>query len=184
MNRRKPRIFKDTFRLKTVRTLIFVGLFSLVVLGVFGYMLLFWEPVVVEIGLIHTGSALFLNLAKVFLIITVILLGLILWISFLISRNLFGPLLRLRKHMEMLIDGEDPDKIRFRKTDELEFHYISEPFNKVIDREMGIKKEAQAVETEITTFLRRSKEGIMKKRAAIPFIEGLKVKMLTLINHI
>jgi len=87
--RRKPRIFNEVFKLKIVRILISFGVFSLAILALLGYMILFWTSAAEEIGLAYSGTVLFINLAKVFLIITVVLLGLVMWVSFLISRNLF-----------------------------------------------------------------------------------------------
>lgn len=183
MDRRKPRIFKESFQLKIVRTLISFGIFSLVILALLGFVVLFWLPAAKDIGLEHTGSTLFLNLTKVFLVVTVVLLGLILWISFLISRNLFGPLNRLRNHMEMLIRGEDPEKIRFRKSDELEFHYLSEPFNQLIDSVTDLKKGTKEIEKDITDFLERNEKGMIKESGVIPFIKELKTKVASLTKH-
>lgn len=180
MDRRKPRIFKESFQLKIVRTLISIGIFSLVILALLGFVVLFWSSATKTMELAGSGNHLFFYLLKVFLIVTIILLGLILWISFLISRNLFGPLLRLRNHMEMLIKGEDPDKIRFRKSDELEFHYLSEPFNQLIDKVTTLRMEAKAIEKDITDFLEKNEKGMMKKEATIPFVQELKTKITSL----
>lgn len=177
MDRRKPRVFKESFQLKIVRTLISLGIFSLVMLALIGYLVLFWSSAAREIGLAHSGSALFWNLAKIFLVVTVILLGLVLWISYLISRNLFGPLTRLRNSMEKLIKGHDPDTIRFRKSDELEFHYISEPFNELVDRIVNLNKEVGELRANINDFLEKNEKGMIKKNAVIPYIEELKAKV-------
>lgn len=180
MDRRKPRIFKESFHLKIVRTLISIGVFSLVLLALLGLIVLFWLPAVKTMGLTGSGKLLFLNLLKVFLIVTIILLGLILWISFLISRNLFGPLTRLRNHVEKLIRGKSLDKIRFRKSDELEFHYLSEIFNQLMDRETMFRKDAEMIEKDIADFLEQNKKGIIKKSAFIPFIQEIKTRLSSL----
>ncbi len=177
MDRRKPRVFKESFQLKIVRTLISLGVFSLVMLALLGYMVLFWSSAAKGIGLEHAGSTLLMNLAKVFLIATVILLGLILWISYLISRNLFGPLNRLRNNMEKLIKGDDPDSIKFRKSDELEFHYISEPFNQLVDKISHLRNEAKVLENEIADFIEKNAKGIIKKKAIEPFLREIKTKV-------
>jgi methyl-accepting chemotaxis protein len=180
MDRRKPRVFKESFQLKIVRTLISLGVFSLVLLALIGYLVLFWSSAAREIGLAQSGATLFWNLAKIFLVVTVILLGLVFWISYLISRNLFGPLTRLRNNMEKLIKGHDPDTIRFRKSDELEFHYISEPFNKLIDRIVGLKRDVKELENNIKDFLEKHEKGMIKKNAVIPYIQELKTKVESL----
>ncbi len=180
MDRRKPRVFKESFQLKIVRTLVSLGVFSLVLLALIGYLVLFWSPAAREIGLAQSGTTLLWNLAKVFLIVTIILLGLVFWISYLISRNLFGPLTRLRNSMEKLISGHDPDTIRFRKSDELEFHYISEPFNELIDRVVNLKKEVEALKKSINDFLEKQHKGMIKQNAVIPYIEELKTKIESL----
>jgi len=131
-------------------------------------------------GLIGSGKFLFLNLLKIFLILTVILLGLILWISYLISKNLFGPLTRLRNHMEMLIRGEDPETIKFRQSDELEFHYLSEPFNQIIDRITGIENNVKNLEKELQDFLEKTKKGMIKESGFITFAQELKTKIESL----
>jgi sensor histidine kinase YesM len=177
MDRRKARVFKESFQLKIVRTLISLGIFSLVLLALIGYLVLFWSSAAREIGLAHSGTTLLLNLAKIFLVVTVLLLGLVLWISYLISRNLFGPLTRLRNSMKKLIKGHDPDTIRFRKSDELEFHYISEPFNELVDRVVNLKKEVDGLRTSINDFLEKHNKGMIKKNAIIPYIEELKTKI-------
>ncbi len=177
MDRRKPRVFRESFQLKIVRTLITLGIFSLVMLALIGYLVLFWSSAAKEIGLTHSGTTLFWNLAKIFLIVTVILLGLVLWISYLISRNLFGPLTRLRNNMEGLIRGDDPSSLRFRKSDELEFHYISEPFNELVDRIVNLKKDINELQENINGFLEKHDKGMIKKNAAIPYIEELKTKI-------
>jgi|GEM_PF-5514395 len=180
MDRRKARVFKESFQLKIVRTLISIGVFSLVILALLGVIVLFWLPAVKTMGLADSGRFLFLNLLKVFLIVTIILLGLVLWISFLISRNLFGPLTRLRNHMEMLIRGEDPETIKFRQSDELEFHYLSEPFNKIIDRITGMENNVKTLEKEVGDFLEKNDKGMIKKSAFVPFARELKDKISSL----
>lgn len=180
MDRRRPRVFKESFQLKIVRTLISLGVFSLVLLALIGYLVLFWSPAAREIGLAQSGTTLLWNLAKVFLVVTVVLLGLVLWISYLISRNLFGPLTRLRNSMERLIGGHDPDTIRFRKSDELEFHYISEPFNELVDRIVSLKRQIAELRTSIDDFLKKNEKGMIKKNAVIPYIEELKTKVESL----
>lgn len=180
MDRRKPRIFNEVFKLKIVRILISFGVFSLAILALLGYMILFWTSAAEEIGLGYSGTVLFINLAKVFLIITVVLLGLVMWVSFLISRNLFGPLIRLRNNMEMLIRGEDPDNVRFRRTDELVFHYLSEPFNQIIERLKNLNKDVKEVEKGISDFIEKTEKGMIKKKAFVLFAEELKTKVAAL----
>ena len=177
MDRRKAKVFKESFHLKIVRTLISIGVFSLVVLALLGVIVLFWLPAVKTMGLTGSGRFLFLNLLKVFLLVTVILLGLVLWISFLISRNLFGPLTRLRNHMEMFIRGDDPETIKFKQSDELEFHYLSEPFNQIIDRVSNLENNVKDLERQIDDFLEKSEKGMLKKSAFIPFVKELRTKI-------
>lgn len=180
MDRRKPRIFKQAFQLKIVRTLLSFGVFSLAILALLAYMILFWTTAAEEIGLGYSATVLFINLAKVFLIITVVLLGLVLWVSFLISRNLFGPLVRLKNNMEMLIKGENPNRVRFRRTDELVFHYLSEPFNQIIERIKNLNKEVKEIEKGISDFLEETEKGMIKKTAFVLFAEELKTKVVSL----
>jgi sensor histidine kinase YesM len=183
MKRRKARIFRESFQLKIVRNLIFAGFFSLVILALLGYMILFWSSTAQEMGLRHSGSPLFLNLAKVFLIVSVLLFGLILWVSFLISRNLFGPLVRLRNHMEELNKGEKLDSIRFRRSDELVFHYLSEQFNQLTYKVVNLKKEVKDIEREISDFIDRNKTAIVTKESFIPFVQELKEKVLSITKN-
>ena len=180
MDRRKARVFKESFQLKIVRTLISLGIFSLVMLAIIGYLVLFWSPAAREMGLAGSGTTLLWNLAKVLLIVTVILLGLVFWISYLISRNLFGPLTRLRGNMERLIRGDDPSTLRFRQSDELEFHYISEPFNELVDRIVHLKKEVQELKESIGDFLDKNEKGMIKKNMVVPYVEELQTKVETL----
>jgi methyl-accepting chemotaxis protein len=177
MDRRKARVFKESFQLKIVRTLISLGIFSLVMLAIIGYLVLFWSSAARDMGLVRSGANLIWNMAKVFLIVTVILLGLVFWISYLISRNLFGPLTRLRGNMERLMRGDDPSALRFRKSDELEFHYISEPFNELVDRIVDYKKEVKELKESISDFLDKNKKGMIKKNMIMPYIEELKTKV-------
>ena len=180
MDRRKPRVFKEPFHLKIVRELITIGVFSLVILALLCIIVLFWGQAASVMQLQGSGRIVFLNLLKAFVVISVILLGLVLWISVLISRNLFGPLLRLRSNMERLLKGESPERIRFRKSDELEFHYISEPFNQLSDMIITYKKELNELEEKISAFLEGNKKGTIKNTAALPFIEELKTKITSL----
>lgn len=180
MDRRRARVFKDSFQLKIVRTLISTGIFSLVLLALLGFVALFWLPAARELELSATGSALFVNLLKIFLIVTVVLLGLIFWISYLISRNLFGPLTRLRQSIESLLKGKDPDDIKFRKSDELEFHYISEPFNQLVDRIIDIRKGVKGLDGDITDVLDKYEKGMIKQKGMVKFVEELKGKLASL----
>jgi signal transduction histidine kinase len=177
MDRRRVRVFRDSFQLKIVRTLISIGIFSLVLLALLGFVVLFWLPAARELELSASGSVLFINLVKIFLIVTVVLLGLIFWISYLISRNLFGPLTRLRKNIERLLKGENPEDIKFRKSDELEFHYISEPFNQLADRMLEIREGVNGLEKDITDVLDKYEKGMIKQKGMVKFVEELKGKI-------
>ncbi|OQX51270.1 MAG: hypothetical protein B5M53_11150 [Candidatus Cloacimonas sp. 4484_209] len=153
MDRRKPRVFKEPFQLKIVRELITIGVSSLVILALLCIVVLFWGQAASVMQLQGSGRIVFLNLLKAFVVISVILLGLVLWISVLISRNL---------------------------SDELEFHYISEPFNQLSDMIFTYKKELGELEEKISAFLEGNKKGTIKKTAALPFIEELKTKITAL----
>ena len=183
MKRRKARIFRESFQLKIVRNLIFAGFFSLVILALLGYMILFWSSTAQEMGLSHSSSPVFLNLAKVFLTVSILLLGLILWVSFLISRNLFGPLVRLRNHMRELNKGEKLNSIRFRRSDELIFHYLSEQFNQLTVKVANLKKEVKDIEREISDFIDGNKTGIVTKESFIPFVQELKEKVVSITKN-
>jgi signal transduction histidine kinase len=184
MDRRKPKIYRESFQLKIVRTLISLGVFSLVILALLGFLLLYWTPAAREMGLSGSGTGLLVNLAKVFIIVTVVLVVLVLWISFLISRNLFGPLKRLKRNMELLIQGKDADEIRFRKSDELEFHYISDPFNQLVDKVSKLRKETVDLEEEVSDFLEKKEKGMIKQKGYITFIKEIKDKLSSLKKYI
>ena len=77
----------------------------------------------------------------------------------------------------MLIEGKDPDTIRFRKSDELEFHYISEPFNQLVDKVLEQRKQAKELERDITDFIDKNEKGMVKKVSCIPFVKELKDKV-------
>jgi len=82
--------------------------------------------------------------------------------------------------MEMLIRGEDPDNVRFRRTDELVFHYLSEPFNQIIERLKNLNKDVKEVEKGISDFIEKTEKGMIKKKAFVLFAEELKTKVAAL----
>lgn len=180
MDRRRLKIFKESFQLKIVRTLVFVSIFSLVIFAMLGYMILFWSSAAEELGLARSATSLFLNLAKVFLVVTLILMGLVFWISYLISRNLLGPLKRLRDSIEKLIKTKNPKILRFRKSDELEFHYISEAFNELVDRQTYLNQKVTEIEKDIANFLKENEKGMIKRKGIIPFVEEIRTRVISL----
>lgn len=156
--RRGYYIYKEVFRLRTIRILLGLLLAILVVLILLGLSLFYWVPAgeaLFSQGGAQSSAAIYVTLiGKVLLVIAVVLSILLGWSLYMIGSRFLGPLHRITEDMEKLLEG-DFEELKFRKDDEWEFHSLASYINELIDelrfyRKMGgeIKEIKKKIEKQ------------------------------------
>jgi len=162
-NRRKRIQLRMALRLKVAKYMITLIIFSLVVLGVCVFFFIFWNPIADGLLLISdpftkSAAQVFNNAVRSLFLLFFVLNFAFLWLTYVISVRVIGPFARINRVLEEIVEGDIPEEIRFRSSDQAPFQELAEPFNRALTIMRQSKEQLDGIKKEVDTYL-ASHEG-------------------------
>jgi hypothetical protein len=126
---------REAFEFKTFRMMFTVIFLAFILALALGYAYVFWHQVFMSSKSLPQGLGNAGALGLALLLVLALIALLIVWMTAVISLRILGPLRRLQRDLLQMAGGEGlPEPLKFRKSDEVEFHMLSLPFNECVER--------------------------------------------------
>lgn len=171
-NRRKRVQIKMALRLKVAKYMITLMIFSLVVLGVCVYFFIFWNPIANGLLLIsdpftRSATHVFNNAVRSLFLLFFVLNFIFLWLTYVIAVRVIGPFARINKVLEEIVEGNIPEEIRFRSSDQAPFQELAEPFNRALTTLRRRKEQVEEMKKEMDAYLTSPEDSAAAKEQAV-----------------
>ena len=90
-----------------------------------------------------------------------------LWLTVTIAVRVVGPFVRINRILNEIATGDIPEQIRFRRSDEIPFQELTEPFNRALKALRERREELDQIKTEVGAALEAGPSDAAKALARI-----------------
>ena len=180
-NRRRKIQFRLALRLKVARYMITLAVFSLLVLGVCVFFFIFWNPIASGLLLIsdpftRSAAQVFNNAVRSLFLLFFVLNLTFLWLTYVISVRVIGPFARINRVLEEIAEGNTPQRIGFRSSDQAQFQELVEPFNRALATIRQRKEQLEEIKKELDAYL-ASHEGSAAAKGEAVVLRKIKERL-------